>query len=103
MNKTEIFVVVALVAISTLTGCAVAPTGPQGPSIIVLPAEGKPFADFKADDQQCRQFASDSLGGQKSAAGEAAKALGITAVGAAFGAAIGGACLGLGCGCRRRR
>jgi hypothetical protein len=91
MNKIAIFAVFALVTISTLSGCAVAPTGPQGPSIIVLPSVGKPFSDFKEDDQQCRKFASDSLGGQKSAAGEAVKALGITAVGAAFGAAIGGA------------
>jgi len=91
MNKTAIFAVFALVTLSTLSGCAVAPTGPQGPSMTVLPGKDKTFADFKADDQQCRQFASDSLGGHKSAAGEAAKALGITAVGAAFGAAIGGA------------
>jgi hypothetical protein len=91
MKNTAKLAVFALVAISTLSGCVVAPTGPQGPSMAVLPGTGKTFADFKADDKECRQFASDSIGGPKSAAGEAAKALGITAVGAALGAAVGGA------------
>lgn len=85
------FAVFALVTISTLSGCAMAPTGPKGPSMTVFPGTDKTFADFKADDQQCRQFALESIGGPKSAAGEVAKAVGITAVGAALGAAVGGA------------
>jgi hypothetical protein len=91
MNKTTFFAVSALVTLSTLSGCAVAPTGPQGPSMTVLPGKDKTFADFKADDQQCRQFALESIGGPKSAVGEAAKALGITAVSTALGAAVGDA------------
>lgn len=90
MNKTAALIVSALVTISTLSGCVVASTGPQGPSMTVLPGTGKTFADFKQDDNECRQFARDSIGGSKSGMGEVVKALGITGVGAGLGAAVGG-------------
>lgn len=90
MNKIAKFAVFALVAVSTLSGCAIAPTGPKGPSMTVFPGTGKTFVDFKHDDHECRQFASESIGGPKSGMAEVVKALGITAAGAGLGAAVGG-------------
>lgn len=67
---------------------------PSGPSQLVLPGTGKPFDVFRADELECRQYASDSIGGRnaESAATEStarSAALG-TVVGAVAGAAIGG-------------
>lgn len=41
------------------TGCATLPTGP---SVRVLPAPGKPFDQFMAEDATCRQWAERGLG-----------------------------------------
>jgi OmpA family protein len=82
-----------LLSVLALTGCVTAP--PSGPSVLVLPAKDKPFAQFQQEDGSCRQFASAQTGGASPA--EAANnstatsaALG-TALGAAAGAAIGAA------------
>ena len=73
------------------TGCATLPTGP---SVMVLPGHGKPFDQFRAEDETCRQFAADRTGiGPSHAANQAAvsgAAVG-TLVGAGLGAAIGAA------------
>ncbi len=42
-----------------LGGCATVPTGP---SVMVLPAQGKPFEVFQADDAVCRQWAAQQIG-----------------------------------------
>jgi hypothetical protein len=42
-----------------LVGCA---TVPKGPSVMVLPAEGKPFDQFMAEDAICRQWAAQQIG-----------------------------------------
>jgi hypothetical protein len=74
-----------------LAGCA---TYPNGPSVAVMPAPGKPFDLFVAEDQQCRQFAQQSIGGataQQTATRSAAESIAVgTALGAAAGAALGG-------------
>jgi YMGG-like Gly-zipper len=75
-----------------LGACAVAP--PSGPSVLVLPGEGKSFDQFRADDYECRQFASGQIGGAQPAqasvdSGVKSAAIG-NAVGAAAGALIGG-------------
>jgi hypothetical protein len=59
-----------------------------------MPGSGKSFDQFRADDKDCRQFASDQLGGESANStavnsGLASAAVG-TLVGAAAGAAIGG-------------
>lgn len=74
-----------------LGACASVPTGP---SQLVLPGTGKPFDVFRADEGECRQYASDAIGGRsaESAASDStarSAALG-TVVGAVAGAAIGG-------------
>lgn len=69
-------------------------TMPNGPGVMVLPGTGKSFDQFRADDFDCRQFASGQVGGTTpsqaaSNSGVQSAAVG-TAVGAAAGAAIGG-------------
>jgi hypothetical protein len=74
-----------------LSGCA---TVPAGPSVMVLPAPGKTFDQFQAEDAVCRRWALQQIGqtpqeniNQSTATG----AVVGTAVGAGLGAAIGAA------------
>lgn len=82
----------ATVALLALAGCAVAP--PPGPSVMVMPGQGKTFEAFQADDAACRQFAAQQTGiapadaANQSLVGSAAVG---TVLGAAAGAAIGAA------------
>lgn len=82
-----------LICLALLTSACTTPT-PNAPSVMVLPGSGKNFDQFRADNELCRQFASEQLnnsGGQNaiSASGIGSTALG-TALGAAAGAAISG-------------
>jgi len=97
---------VALVAALALCACAHMPTGP---SVMVLPGQGKPFDEFQADDVACRQWARQQAGGDpaavanQNAAATAAVGTVVTAgLGAAIGAAAGnpaaGAAIGAGAG-----
>jgi len=52
-----------------LVGCAVVP---EGPSVRVMPAPGKPFDVFVADDQACRAYAAQNTGSAQQAAKNAA-------------------------------
>jgi hypothetical protein len=67
---------------------------PSGPSVMVLPGTGKSFDQFRADDLDCRQFASSQTGGttaEQAQADSAVKSAAVgTAVGALAGALIGG-------------
>lgn len=73
-----------------LAGCATAPTGPR---VAVMPAPGKPFEVFVADEQVCRNYAQQSIGKSRNEAAAqnftGAAAIG-TAVGATAGALTGG-------------
>ena len=71
-------------------GCVSLPTGP---GVMVLPGTGKNFDQFRADDMDCRQFASGQIGGspQNAAANSGVQSAVVgTAIGAIAGAAIGG-------------
>lgn len=85
--------VLVLVGTLALAACAAAP--PAGPSVMVLPAKDKSFADFQQDDATCRQFAASQIGNSSpaQAANESVVngAAGGTLLGAAAGAAIGAA------------
>ncbi|HTF99599.1 MAG TPA: YMGG-like glycine zipper-containing protein [Nitrospirota bacterium] len=79
------------IAILALVGCVTVPTGP---SVMVLPPQGKPFDVFRAEDASCRQWARQQIGlspqevaNQNTIQGAAVG----TAVGAGLGAAIGAA------------
>jgi hypothetical protein len=69
-------------------------TIPDGPGVLVLPGTGKSFDEFKANDMECRQYASLQIGGSSpndAAANDGVKSAAIgAAVGAAAGALIGG-------------
>ncbi len=80
-------------------------TLPSGPGVMVLPGTGKSFDQFRADDFECRQFASAQVGGTTSnqAASDSAMKSAVvgTLVGAAAGAALNGgsgAAVGAGAG-----
>lgn len=81
-----------------LAGCV---HTPSGPSVMVLPGNGKNFDQFRNDDFMCRQFASQqteyntprsasiSSGAQSAAVGAALGAIAGAALGGGRGAAIG--------------
>ena len=79
-----------LLPLLVVAGCAV---NPPGPSVAVMPAPGKPFEQFAAEDQYCRSYAQQATGmtttdaSTQSLVGSAAVG---TLVGAAAGAAMGG-------------
>ncbi|MEI7444343.1 MAG: hypothetical protein WCK28_05585, partial [Burkholderiales bacterium] len=54
-------VIVAAALLAGLAGCAVVP---DGPSTMALPGTGRSFAQFRADDDACRRFATERIGGQ---------------------------------------
>jgi len=75
---------ISSIGISLLTACVSAPTGP---TITIMPREGKSFEEFKKDDEECRAFAAQSVkDGNTAALKEGAIS---TATGAAIGAAAG--------------
>ncbi len=79
---------VILVAILA-SACATRPMAPRSP---VMPAPGKPFEVFAAEERSCRQYAEQSVEHPTQAANDAAvssAAVG-TVVGAVIGAAVGG-------------
>jgi hypothetical protein len=83
----NLFAVTAVV----LAGCA---TIPDGPGVMVLPGSTKSFDQFRADDGECRQYASSQIGGKtaQNAANQSAATTAVvgTAIGAAAGGLMGG-------------
>jgi hypothetical protein len=80
-----------LAAILFLPGCVRLPTGP---SVMVLPGNGKDFGQFQVDDAVCRRWASQQVGTTANQAASEATVSGAavgTVLGAAGGAAIGAA------------
>jgi Glycine-zipper domain len=75
-----------------LAACATPP--PSGPGVLVLPGTGKNFDQFRFDDQDCRGYAHQSIGGKTTeqvATDNAVKSAVVgTAIGTAAGALIGG-------------
>lgn len=95
-----------LSAFLMFSGCA---TLPSGPSVLVLPAAGKPLEQFQGEDMICRQWANKQVGttAQMTADQNTAKGAVLgTALGAGAGALIGsttgeagaGAAIGAGSG-----
>lgn len=80
---------IGLVSVLALSACAVAP--PQGPTVMALPPQGKPFDVFQQDDALCRGYASQQIGGTSPAQAANASAVGSAVVGTALGAGIGAA------------
>jgi uncharacterized protein YcfJ len=96
-----------LLIFAVMSGCA---TMPAGPTVSVMPAQGKPFDVFMSDDQVCREWASRQIGGtspsQNANENVASGAVLGTVIGAGLGALIGsttgnagaGAAIGAGAG-----
>ncbi len=83
--------IISSMAILALTGCA---TLPSGPSVRVLPGEGKSFEEFQTDDAVCRQWAERSIGVAPQEVANQNVASGAvvgTALGAGVGALLGAA------------
>src|SRR5919108_417746 len=83
--------VMLLAAMGLLTACATVPTGP---SVMVLPAAGKPFEIFQTEDAACRYYAQAQIGvspGEEATNSAVSSAAVGTIVGAGVGAAIGAA------------
>lgn len=85
------FKIAALAATLLLAGCV---SMPSGPGVMALPGTNKSFDQFRGDDFDCRQYASDSVGGdtaERAQADSAVKSAVVgTAVGALAGAIVGG-------------
>lgn len=77
----------AVAAAIVLAGCATAPTGP---SVLVLPGSTKTFEQFRADEFECRQYASFQVNGTTPDKAGADAGVNSAAVGAAVGAVAGG-------------
>lgn len=71
--------------------CACTTTPPNEPSILVLPGTGKSFEQFRADNDVCKQFAREQVGGQTPNSVALDSGTRSAAVGAALGAAAGAA------------
>jgi len=104
--KKQIARIISSLALFVMSGCATLPTGP---SVRVLPAPGKPFEQFQADDAVCRQWAAQQIGispqetvNQNAATGAVVGTVIGAGAGALIGAATGhpgaGAAIGAGSG-----
>ena len=106
MNRSKRSILPFLLVLLMLSGCA---TVPSGPSVMVLPAPGKPFDQFQAEDARCKYWAGQQIGltpqqtvNQNTLSGAALGTLMGAGLGAAIGAASGnpgtGAAIGAGSG-----
>jgi hypothetical protein len=55
-------ILLAAAAAGLVAGCATSPA-PTAPSILVLPGSSKTFDQFRADDNECRAYASTQIAG----------------------------------------
>ena len=76
-----------LAAALLLAACA---SVPDGPSVLVLPGSGKSFEQFRADDQDCRQYARLQAGGATPKQAAIDSGVKSAVVGTAVGAVAGG-------------
>jgi len=97
MNRQRCLLIFLVMAI--LGGCATMPTGP---TVRVMPGQGKPFEVFAEEDYICRQWAHQQIGGvspsETANQNLANGAILGTLLGAGVGAAIGAATGGVGAG-----
>src|SRR5882762_8921948 len=73
-------------ALLLLAACASVPTGP---SVMVLPGSNKTFEQFRFDDYECRQYASEYSGGKTAEQASADAGIRSAGLGAAGGAIAG--------------
>jgi hypothetical protein len=78
-------------------GAGVVPQ-PAGPSVLVVPPEGKNLAQFQHEDINCRGYALQQIGYGSPQQAANGNAVGSAAIGASAGAALGAAAGGAGAG-----
>jgi hypothetical protein len=91
LKERKVLGLLAIIVLLLAGGCASLPTGP---SVRVLPAPGKPFEQFQADDAICRQWAERQIGMSPQQTADQNTATGAvvgTVIGGGLGAAIGAA------------
>jgi hypothetical protein len=88
MTKTITKISLSLLALHLLAACTTVPTGP---SVLVMPGSGKNFDQFRFDDAECRQFASEQSGGTTASSAAVDSGVRSAAVGTLLGAAAGAA------------
>jgi hypothetical protein len=87
-----------LVPVLGLAACVAVPPGPPGPSAASLPGRGKSLDQFRADDVDCRNYASAQVGGMTPEEAAAQSGVGSAVPGAAIGGSSHGAAVGAGVG-----
>ena len=89
MKRLSRLPVLVLAPVAMLCACS---SEPMGPTIGVMPAQGKPFDVFQGDQALCKQFAGNEVqgGAQQANNRQVGTALVGTLLGAGLGAAIGG-------------
>ena len=60
--KNSRLIVLIVLSLFVFAVCGCATTMPQGPSVTVMPAQGKPFAKFQNEDAECRKWGEKSSG-----------------------------------------
>lgn len=89
MKQMRILAAGAISALVLLEGCV---TQPYGPTVPVMPGQGKSFSEFQRDDAECQDYADSRVAGRAREANNHAVTDAIvgTALGAGLGAAVGG-------------
>lgn len=87
--KVRVAAFAGISALVMLGGCVQVPYGPTVP---VMPAKGKAFAQFQREDAECQDYADSKVAGRVREANNHAVAAAVigTALGAGLGAAVGG-------------
>lgn len=83
-NSRRTAMVGVLAPLLLITACA---QTPMGPTIQVLPAQGKSFDQFQYEQAGCKQYADQSVAGQAQNANQ--QTAGTAAIGTVLGAALG--------------
>ena len=80
---------IGAIAAATIAGCVTVPTGP---SVMVLPGDGRSFDQFRYDESDCRNYAYSQTGSAEQAQADSVARSAVlgTIIGAAAGAALGG-------------
>lgn len=78
---------ILLLPLAVLAGCAV--NAPPGPRVAVMPPPGKPFDQFASEEQYCRGYAQNNVGGQTPGESSGQSVAGSAVVGTVIGAAAG--------------
>jgi uncharacterized protein YcfJ len=103
MNAVKLSSPARILALGLAVAAAGCASEPLGPTVQVLPAQGKPWEVFQNDQAECKQYASQQVAGQVDRANENGVGAAVigTALGAGLGAAVGGgrgAAIGAGAG-----